>query len=1658
MNRLTSLALLLTMLVSSLLVTPQPVLAAAPDPAPRFQRHNPIVSGASDENEGTVLEADVAPDITSSRPSLSVPVTDLGDWTNGAATACIAGFGSAFVVSYVASFIPFYGEFADPVAFAADLALKFCAPYLQPRGALVLKPSDQGNTCSYDVRLPANGTGQEQNEIVAQYSNLMGIPISPRYYMVDWGQPGRPDLYHFNTNVDLILNYPGERVDGDTVRLPVGSYDLTWRGETLVDIMDFIYIPSPGPGYTKEQVKRMSKSTILKKTLRRLIKDIVKQFYRRLSTEGKALMEEKIFQQVADLDYGDRHGVYNVEYQGLTVIDENDPTVALDATLIQLEATDPGGLTRRKAEPILRRTVHADDLCDLDPSITPLGLPSFLPVGSETPLTWRVADDGPALGGGANAVTATQTVRVVDTMPPIIVPPPSIVTETEMIPVVISATLLGRPLVFDLVDMDPQVFNDAPASFPAGVTEVHWWAVDASGNSTCQPGDAICTPVTQIINVKAPGANTTPTATGAGYDAITFEPVTVTLQADDPDQDPLWFKIEDEPQHGFFIAPLLPYFIEDYRVESKESWAEVQERCQTTSGPFQYPTVWDADWVSVSDAGVSYVIDRGSMFCQTDGHLDTYYRIAAFDQEGSLVATIGSSGDSPENVYIDDDTHTMFVTDHTSGGVGSVVLYRLPDLIRIETFRTDVADVPVGENIMSQPIDTVIDPASIMYVTDGNAIRAYLPELVPGGLANEPVMLGSILKNASDQLSSLAVDSFGNLYASGFQEDRIYKWGASTLDENGGFTPGAFVGWMGRCDYDLGSDGQPHCDEANHRSFGFSCTDATCGWDTTWGSAPGQFNDPRGIAVDPHDVLYVTDYSNLRVQRFTPDGYFAGQAKSKCDGTCFILGDFGNPEDITVNSDHFYILDNETNLLHVSETTPIQPIEDRTDAVRVAYSSDNDFADDTDSFTFTATDGLDTSAPATVNFNVARNHRPPTPRRFLTLETVEDTPQEITLQGSDPDGALDTLTFDIAEPPLHGTLSGNGPVRTYTPDPDYSGSDLFAFTVSDSTFTSEPATVTVSIDPVNDPPAITLPTELDVGLGYTLFYTATIRDPDPVATHTLSLDWGDGSPIEHEGMIEPDGSQTGPLLIQNRDGSGRLQASHIYETPGDFTLEVYIQDEKGAFDRKTTLVHVAPMADVALRVISSANPLPDLQTPTFELLVSNEMPNAGSGIQATNVVLTDTLGEMLVYSYANPSQGTCSFADETLSCQLGALQPGETVSVELGLALDIAATIGSVLNNYAEVTADQPDPATPNTDVQNIPIVADADYVVSSLTDTPDADLDDPVCRDADGTCSLRAAVQQANFTAGPQSIALADQTYVLGEPAAALRAQATAASALEIADDLTILGLGPDRTAIYGQQADRVLVVTGGVSLTVEGVALSGGTTTGNGGGLLNDGGSVVLRDVLVGNNQAANGAGLYNDGGSIVIERALFSGNRVDGDGGALHNFGGTVNLTNVTLSANEARGNGGAIYNAATVNLANVTVAGNLAEGEGGGLRNANSLNLMNTLIADNVAPTGPDCSGALTSSGTNLVQDTAGCSVGGVSSGDVLDQDARLRTLGENGGSTFSHALRLLSPAVDGGSCQEATDQRGVARPQGGECDIGAFELVTVSVYLPSMSLR
>ncbi len=123
-----------------------------------------------------------------------------------------------------------------------------------------------------------------------------------------------------------------------------------------------------------------------------------------------------------------------------------------------------------------------------------------------------------------------------------------------------------------------------------------------------------------------------------------------------------------------------------------------------------------------------------------------------------------------------------------------------------------------------------------------------------------------------------------------------------------------------------------------------------------------------------------------------------------------------------------------------------------------------------DSFSYSVNDGTVSSSGATVTITVNPNGLNLTPTADPDSQsTNEDTPLSGIVTGNDPEGAI--LTFSASTLPTHGTLvlqsSGS---YTYTPTANYFGPDSFTFTVNDGVYTSSAATISLTVDSINDTP------------------------------------------------------------------------------------------------------------------------------------------------------------------------------------------------------------------------------------------------------------------------------------------------------------------------------------------------------------------------------------------------------------------------------------------------------------------------------------------------------------------------------------------------------------------------------------------------------------
>jgi CSLREA domain-containing protein len=370
---------------------------------------------------------------------------------------------------------------------------------------------------------------------------------------------------------------------------------------------------------------------------------------------------------------------------------------------------------------------------------------------------------------------------------------------------------------------------------------------------------------------------------------------------------------------------------------------------------------------------------------------------------------------------------------------------------------------------------------------------------------------------------------------------------------------------------------------------------------------------------------------------------------------------------------------------------------------------------------------------------------------------------------------------------------------------------------------------------------------------------------------------------------------------------------------------------------------------------------------------------------------------------------------------------------------------------------------------------AAATFTVNSTADIGDANTANPACATSGGACTLRAAIDQANASASADVISLPAGAYHL---TGAANDQANASGDLDIDDvgtaSTTINGAGARTTSIVGTGADRVIDThDSGEHVSLSGVTITGGGGVDEGGGILADGTFSLTNASVVGNSAAAASVTSNEGGGIFIQEHASLRNVTISGNvaargtsntfgpqgGGVFDNGSPTSSFVNVTISGNLATGagaqGGGVFYNANanSATYTNVSLVGNSASGsgsEGGGIFVNDVLTLKNTIVALNrVGGSIGNCelNDTLHSAGHNLEEGTDCALVG---PGDLRNTNPLLGALADNGGSVNTRALLAGSPAIDAGDpvgCP-TTDARGVARPQGASCDIGAFEAEAV----------
>lgn len=285
-------------------------------------------------------------------------------------------------------------------------------------------------------------------------------------------------------------------------------------------------------------------------------------------------------------------------------------------------------------------------------------------------------------------------------------------------------------------------------------------------------------------------------------------------------------------------------------------------------------------------------------------------------------------------------------------------------------------------------------------------------------------------------------------------------------------------------------------------------------------------------------------------------------------------------------------------------------------------------------------------------------------------------------------------------------------------------------------------------------------------------------------------------------------------------------------------------------------------------------------------------------------------------------------------------------------------------------------------------------------------------------------------------------------------------------------------------------LAATGTVSISD--TTISNNTSTDNGGGITSFGALSLSNTLLLNNSAFEQGGAVFILGTTTISDSTLMNNSSEKGGGGIYNDSTGVLILTNSTMSENSAGESGGAIKNAGELIINGTLFFHNQAEDKGGAIYTITSgsgSTITNSTITQNISvrggAIGADGAADNTIRNTTFVHNQAiyGSEIwtfstagqvqilnsillcenfddclyyrpGGLSlSPNTLIQSGNLASVGlsplaDNGGPTQTMALLPGSPAINAGTNATCTeiDQRGIERPQGDNCDLGAYEYI------------
>jgi hypothetical protein len=775
----------------------------------------------------------------------------------------------------------------------------------------------------------------------------------------------------------------------------------------------------------------------------------------------------------------------SVAVEGSATVDVTNLTPAAKATTVVMTvdaeasrggvldvATTANGTQTQDVAPAATGQFVVDAVGDDPIEITdPAELDAFRgaggPVEFEVTGVFAVDVQGPAIWRGRGAAAATATVTVTYTFTDL---PPTAVAD--------AATVAEDGGTNPIAVLDNDTDSDGGPIAVASVTPPGngTAAVDAGGTGVTYAPDANFCGADSFTYTLAPGGSTATVS------------VTVTCVNDPPEVDPATFTVEEEAAVGTVVGTVT---FDDVDASQTHTFA-----------------------ITAGDPGGAFAIDPATGAITVAAPLDfettpTYTLTVTVTDNGSPPL----SGSAPITINLTDvneapvvDPATFTLAENSVDGtaVGTVTFDDV-DAGQTHTFAITAGDPggvfaidpATGETTVAAPLDFETTPTYTLTVTVTDNGSPPLSGSAPITINLTDVNEAPVVDPATFTLAENSVDAtaVGTATFDDVDAGQTHTFAITAGDPGGAFAIDPATGAI------TVADGAALDFEATP-TYTLTVTVTDNGSPALSGSAP--------ITIDLTDVNEaptIVAPATVSAVRDTPTAVVGISVADPDAGDIELtLAAANGTLDVDASASAAAVTGDGTDTVVITgAVAEINAILGVTDGV--TYLNDTGFGGITDSLQLDVNDlgapALTASATVTIQFN-----QPPV-AADVTATTNEGTPVAVTLSATDADD--DDVTFAIVSGPDNGTLGAVGPSDctsvantctaqiTYTPTGDFNGSDQFTYEADDG-FSTDTGNASITVNPVNDAPVITLsgsaPSYTENGPAVTVDGGVTVTDVD----------------------------------------------------------------------------------------------------------------------------------------------------------------------------------------------------------------------------------------------------------------------------------------------------------------------------------------------------------------------------------------------------------------------------------------------------------------------------------------------------------------------------------------------------------------------------------